>query len=90
MESAAQLLAPGGRLVIVGSAGGRLKVGKDVGLAMGWEVTAPFWGTRSDLVAVVELAHRGLLDVEATAYPLNDVVEVYSKLRAARSPGAPS
>ncbi|MFC9768048.1 NAD(P)-dependent alcohol dehydrogenase [Rhodococcus jostii] len=79
--SAAQLLAPGGRLVTVGSAGGRLTVGKDVGLATGWQVSAPFWGTRADLEAVVDLANRGLLTVEATAYPLDDVLDVYSKLR---------
>jgi propanol-preferring alcohol dehydrogenase len=44
-------------------------------------VTAPFWGTRADLEAVVDLANRGLLAVEATAYPLDDVLDVYSKLR---------
>ena len=81
MESAAQLLAPGGRLVTVGSAGGRLTVGKDVGLATGWQVTAPFWGTRADLEAVVDLANKGLLAVEATTYPLDDVLDVYARLR---------
>ncbi|MGW1738682.1 NAD(P)-dependent alcohol dehydrogenase [Nocardia sp. NPDC001965] len=75
-------LAPGGRLVVVGSAGGRLVVGKDVGLAMGWGVTAPFWGPRSDLAAVVELARRGVLHVTAQTFPLTEAVEVYRRLRA--------
>ncbi|GGK90989.1 NAD(P)-dependent alcohol dehydrogenase [Nocardia jinanensis] len=79
---AGSALAPGGRLVVVGSAGGRLEVGKDVGLAMGWGVTAPFWGPRSDLVAVVELARRGVLHVTAQTFPLTEAVEVYRRLRA--------
>lgn len=75
-------LAPGGRLVVVGSAGGRLEVGKNVGLAQGWGVTAPFWGPRSDLVAVVELARRGVLHATTQTFPLAEAVEVYRRLRA--------
>ncbi|GCE44016.1 NAD(P)-dependent alcohol dehydrogenase [Rhodococcus sp. USK10] len=81
MESAAPLLGPGGRLVTVGSGGGRLTVGKDLGLPSGWQVSAPFWGTRADLEAVVDLARRGLLSVESTAYRLDDAVDVYDRLR---------
>ncbi|WP_406277518.1 NAD(P)-dependent alcohol dehydrogenase [Nocardia sp. NBC_00881] len=80
--SAAAALAPGGRLAVVGSAGGRLEVGKNVGLAAGWRVTAPFWGPRSDLMAVVDLARRGALHMTAATYPLTDAIEVYRRLRA--------
>ncbi|HEY5841822.1 MAG TPA: NAD(P)-dependent alcohol dehydrogenase [Mycobacterium sp.] len=80
--AAAKALAPGGRLAVVGSAGGRLTVGKHVGLAAGWRVGAPFWGTRSDLQAVVDLAVDGALHVEATTYRLTDAVEVYRRLRS--------
>lgn len=82
MESAARALAPGGRLAVVGSAGGRLAVGKRLGLAAGWQVDAPFWGTRSDLAAVVDMAVGGTLHVEAMAYPLTDGVDIYRRLRA--------
>lgn len=82
MEAAAQALAPGGRLAVVGSAGGRLGVGKRVGLAAGWQVDAPFWGALSDLAAVVEMAIGGTLHVEATTYPLADAVDIYQRLRA--------
>lgn len=75
-------LAPGGRLVVVGSAGGRITAGKDVGLAAGWTVTAPFWGPRSDLAAVVDLARRGALHVTAETFPLTEAVEVYRRLRS--------
>ena len=53
MASGSTLLAPGGRLVVVGSAGGRLEVGKSAGLERGWGVSAPFWGTRRDFAGVV-------------------------------------
>ncbi|MBC2639943.1 MULTISPECIES: NAD(P)-dependent alcohol dehydrogenase [unclassified Rhodococcus (in: high G+C Gram-positive bacteria)] len=81
MDSAAQLLGPGGRLVTVGSGGGRLTVGKNLGLPNGWQVSAPFWGTRADLEAVVDLAHRGQLSVESAAYRLDDALDVYDRLR---------
>ncbi|MGV9927575.1 NAD(P)-dependent alcohol dehydrogenase [Nocardia rhamnosiphila] len=80
--AAGPVLAPGGRLVVVGSAGGRLEVGKDVGLAAGWTVTAPFWGPRSDLATVVDLARRGALHVTAETFPLTEAVEVYRRLRS--------
>ncbi|MFQ6392802.1 NAD(P)-dependent alcohol dehydrogenase [Nocardia sp. KC 131] len=82
MESAAHALAPGGRLAVVGSAGGRLAVGKRIGLAAGWQVDAPFWGARSDLEAVVALTIGGALQVEAVTHPLTDAVDIYRRLRA--------
>ncbi len=81
-QPAIRLLAPGGRLTVVGSAGARMEVGKHLGLAAGWRVTAPFWGPHADLVAVIDMARRGALHVEATAYPLADGVEIYRHLRA--------
>ena len=82
VEPAARLLAPGGRVVMVGSGGGRLTVGKDVGLVNGWEARAPFWGTRTDLAAVVDLAARGRLHAETETYPLSEAPDVYRLLRA--------
>ncbi|MGI5217937.1 NAD(P)-dependent alcohol dehydrogenase [Nocardia sp. CA-290969] len=79
---AAAALAPGGRLSVVGSAGGRITAGKDVGLAAGWGISAPFWGPRADLAAVVEMARRGALHVTAQTYPLTAAVEVYRQLRS--------
>ncbi|AFR51042.1 alcohol dehydrogenase catalytic domain-containing protein [Gordonia sp. KTR9] len=81
VESAIGLLGPGGRLVVVGTAGGRVLVGKDLGLAQGWQVGAPFWGTRSDLTAVVELAASGRLSAETVEFALEDVPRAYELLR---------
>lgn len=75
------LLGPGGRLVVVGTAGGRALVGKDLGLAQGWQIGAPFWGTRSDLAAVVDLAAAGQLSAETVEFALEDVPRAYDLLR---------
>lgn len=83
----AELLAPGGRLVLVGSAGGRLEVGKTAGLVRGWEVAAPFWGTRRDLAEVVRLAGDGRIRAEVETYRLRDVLAAYDCLRAGRVQG---
>ncbi|WP_280457565.1 NAD(P)-dependent alcohol dehydrogenase [Nocardia carnea] len=84
---AAASLAPGGRLSVVGSAGGRIEAGKDVGLAAGWGITAPFWGPHADLVAVVDMARRGALHATAQTYPLTAATEVYRQLRSGRITG---
>ncbi|MGZ8178784.1 NAD(P)-dependent alcohol dehydrogenase [Williamsia sp. SKLECPSW1] len=81
VEPGLEILAPGGRLVVVGSAGGRVLVGKDRGLAPGWQVSAPFWGTRDDLAAVVEMARAGDLTAETTTVVLDEVPDAYERLR---------
>nr|WP_084727295.1 alcohol dehydrogenase catalytic domain-containing protein [Rhodococcus yunnanensis] len=81
-EPASELLTSGGRVVVIGTAGGRLVVGKDVGLVNGWQVSAPFWGTREDLRAVVALARDGVLHAEVTTFPFTDALDAYAQLRA--------
>ncbi|MET0318300.1 MAG: alcohol dehydrogenase catalytic domain-containing protein [Rhodococcus fascians] len=82
VDAGAEALAPGGRLAVVGSAGGRLTVGKDLGISAGWHVTAPFWGTRDDLRAVVALAQDGILHAEVTTFPFSAALDGYRELRA--------
>jgi propanol-preferring alcohol dehydrogenase len=80
MADGASALVPGGRLVVVGGARGSLVVGKGRALPLGWQVSAPFWGAREDLVAVVELAERGLLRPVVEAVPFADVAQAYERL----------
>jgi propanol-preferring alcohol dehydrogenase len=80
MRVGAAALAPGGRLVVVGGARGSMAVGKGLDLPLGWQVSAPFWGSRKDLVAVVELAERGLLDPVVEEVSFGDVPEAYARL----------
>ncbi|MFC8043555.1 NAD(P)-dependent alcohol dehydrogenase [Nocardia sp. NPDC057353] len=84
---ALELLAPGGRLVQVGSGGGRAEVGKDLGLAPGWRVSAPFWATRADLAHAVRLATEGALHTSVETFPLADAPAVYARLRAGEITG---
>jgi alcohol dehydrogenase, propanol-preferring len=80
MAAGAAALEPGGRLVVVGGARGSLVVGKGLALPLGWQVSAPFWGTRADLVAVVELARRGVLVPVVEEVRFSDVPEAYGRL----------
>jgi propanol-preferring alcohol dehydrogenase len=82
MDVAATLVATGGDLVVIGSAGGVLSVGKGVGLPQGWSVSAPFWGPSEDLETVVELARTGRLTAHTQTFGLEDVLTAYELLRA--------
>ena len=80
MAAGASALVPGGRLVVVGGARGRMVVGKGLALPLGWQVSAPFWGSREDLVAVIELAERGLLAPVVEVVPFSEVTRAYDRL----------
>lgn len=82
LDSALPLLAPGGSVSVVGSGGGRLAVGKGIGLPTGWGIVAPFWGPRSDLVEIVELARTGAVTAEIEVFGLDDVLSAYELLRS--------
>jgi len=51
-------------------------------LPFGCQVCSPYWGTRQDLLQVVELAKKGLLKVQVEEHSLEEGVEVYRRLRA--------
>ena len=46
----------------------------------GCSVTAPYGGTRLDLMEVIALAEAGMIEAEKTYFPLDDAVSVYSRL----------
>jgi propanol-preferring alcohol dehydrogenase len=81
LSQGAGALAPGGRLVLIGGAGGSMTVAKGRGLPLGWQVSAPFWGPRQDLEAVVDLAQRGLIDAEIEVVPFSETLDAYRRLR---------
>jgi propanol-preferring alcohol dehydrogenase len=87
LRRGASLLAPGGRLALVGSAGGRVSVAKGANLPRGWGITAPFWGPRQDLEQVVALASQGILRAETETYRLDQALEAYKRLRASEVHG---
>lgn len=75
-------LRAGGELVIVGSGGGQLTVGKGGRLPAGVRVSLPFWGTRPELSEVLALARAGRLRVAVEEFPLSAVDEALARLRA--------
>lgn len=87
MRAGAAAMVPGGRLVVVGGARGSIAVGKGLDLPLGWQVSAPFWGAREDLVAVVELAEQGLLAPVIETVPFSDVPRAYARLREGQVTG---
>ena len=43
---------------------------------------SPYWGTRGELIEVLDLARDGVLDVEAERFSLDDGLEAYRRLAA--------
>lgn len=82
-----EALAPGGALVVVGSGGGAVVAAKGRRLPVGWRMSAPFWGPRSDLERVVELALKGTLRAETSVYSLSEALDAYRELREGRIHG---
>ena len=70
-----------GDVSIVGIAGGSLAVSF---FSVPYEVSiqTTYWGTRSELVEVLELAARGLITPDLRVFPLEDALDAYRQLRA--------
>jgi propanol-preferring alcohol dehydrogenase len=72
-----------GDVAIVGLGGGVMSFspGTAVGcVPWGCSVTAPFGGTRLDLMEVIALAEEGMIEAEMSCFGLDDAVSVYARL----------
>jgi alcohol dehydrogenase, propanol-preferring len=87
LDLAAASLRAGGDLVIVGSGGGQLTVGKPGPLPQGGRVSLPFWGTRPELAEVIALGRSGALRIEVERFPLSAAHEAMARLRAGELKG---
>ncbi len=45
-------------------------------------VASPYWGSRSELIELIDLAHQGVLDIAVERFALDDGVEAYRRLAA--------
>ena len=81
LATAAAVTRQLGDLTIVGIAGGSLPV-SFFGLPYEASVQTTYWGNRSELVELLDLAARGLLTPEITTFPLDEAPEVYAGLAA--------
>jgi propanol-preferring alcohol dehydrogenase len=64
---------------IVGIGGGQLPVGFG-STAFDVSVRAPYWGSRSELIEVLELARRGQINVEVETFSLDEAPRAYELL----------
>jgi alcohol dehydrogenase, propanol-preferring len=79
LEIARQSVAADGVVQIVGLGGGLMPTGF-FSTPMGASVRAPYWGTRAELMEVLDLARAGAVHVEVERYPLDQAPEAYRRL----------
>jgi len=81
MAIGAAMIRAEGDQVIVGVGSGSLPVGM---LDRPFESTirAPYWGSRSELFEVLDLARSGLIHVETEVFPLDEAPMAYERLHA--------
>ncbi len=79
MEIARKSVALDGVVQIVGIGGGLLPTGF-FSTPMGASVRAPYWGTRTELIKVLDLAWAGAVHVEVEKYGLDEAPEAYRRL----------
>ena len=81
MELGAKMIAMEGDQVMVGVGSGTLPVGF---LDRPYEssIRGPYWGTRSELFEVLELARTGAISVETEVFSLEEAPQAYEKLDA--------
>ncbi|MFJ7984128.1 NAD(P)-dependent alcohol dehydrogenase [Streptomyces sp. NPDC096351] len=86
VTAAGAMVAIEGDVTIVGLGGGTLPVGFG-SLPYEVSVTSPYWGTRAELVEVLDLARAGAIDVHTETYGLDDAPKAYERLHAGRVEG---
>lgn len=80
LAHAAEIVAPGGVVLLVGEAGGQLDFGMERPTIEAW-LTTVAWGAPQDLRDAVRLARRGRLRWSVDHMPLADAPEAHRRLR---------
>jgi len=86
LANAATSVAIGGKLVVVGIAGGTLPF-SFWKMPLECEVTTSIWGNRQELKEVLELARRGLVVPHIERQPLSAINDVVARLHAGQIRG---
>ncbi|MFM9370569.1 NAD(P)-dependent alcohol dehydrogenase [Streptomyces sp. Da 82-17] len=86
VASAGAMVAVEGDVTIVGLGGGTLPVGFG---AVPYEakVCSPYWGTRAELIEVLDLARAGAVDVHVETYSLDEAPRAYERLHEGKING---
>ncbi len=85
LNASYEMLRAGGRLVVVGAAGGHLKM--DSSSTNGREVHGSISGSLSEMRELMELARTKQFEVVVKSYPLEQVNEVLKMLKEGRIEG---
>ncbi|MFF5389856.1 NAD(P)-dependent alcohol dehydrogenase [Streptomyces sp. NPDC013012] len=86
VTSAGAMAGVEGDVTIVGLGGGALPVGFG-SPAYEVSVASPYWGTRAELIEVLDLARAGSVDVHVETYTLDDAPKAYERLHEGRVAG---
>ena len=86
VATAGAVAAVEGDVTIVGIGGGTLPVGFGV-LPFEVSVASPYWGTRAELIEVLDLARAGAVDVHVETYGIDEAPLAYERLHAGRING---
>lgn len=86
VTSAGAMAGVEGDVTIVGLGGGALPVGFG-SPAYEVSVASPYWGTRAELIEVLDLARVGAVDVHVETYALDDAPKAYERLHEGRVEG---
>ncbi len=86
VELAGSVAGTEGDVTIVGIGGGALAVGYGT-MANDVTVRSPYWGSRSELLEVLELARSGAINVEVETYSLDEGPKAYERLHAGKVSG---
>ncbi|WP_329485775.1 NAD(P)-dependent alcohol dehydrogenase [Kitasatospora sp. NBC_01246] len=81
VASAGAMAAVEGDVTIVGLGGGSLPVGFGT-LPYEVSVASPYWGTRPELIEVLDLARAGAVEVHVETYGIDDAPLAYERLHA--------
>lgn len=85
-DLSAGMIATGGHIVVIGVASGAVPIGQRT---VPLDVTgrAINWGSRAELMEVVQLAKRGAIEIHVEKYSLDQAPEAYDKLHAGKIRG---
>jgi propanol-preferring alcohol dehydrogenase len=79
---AAAAVAVAGDVTVVGIGGGTLAIGFGGGVPFGVSASAPYWGSRVELIDVVGLAREGLVSSHVETFSIEDAPLAYERLHA--------
>lgn len=75
----ARIAATNSDWTIVGLGGGTIGVSVQT-VPLGCSICIPYWGSRVELMEVISLAQRGIIDVQVQEFRLDEALDVYDRL----------